>query len=114
MTAAEGKADLRRYLQEAREAITWKLDGLSEYDLRRPMTQTGTSLLRLVKHLIGVEVGYLGYAFGRPFAKPVDWVGPHVEPGADRWATAGQSRDYLVGMYRRSWTHSDATSSPTR
>jgi uncharacterized damage-inducible protein DinB len=109
MTAPERKADLRRYLQEAREAITWKLDGLSEYDLRRPMTQTGTNLLGLVKHLIGVEVGYLGYSFGRPFAEPVDWVGPHVEPGADRWATAGQSRDYLVGMYRRSWTHSDAT-----
>jgi uncharacterized damage-inducible protein DinB len=109
MTAAERKADLRRYLQEAREAITWKLDGLSEYDLRRPMTQTGTNLLGLVKHLIGVEVAYLGYAFGRPFAEPVDWVGPRVEPGADRWATAGQSRDYLVGMYRRSWTHSNAT-----
>jgi hypothetical protein len=109
MTAAAGKADLRRYLQEAREAMLWKLDGLSEYDIRRPMTRTGTNLLGLVKHLTGVEVGYLGYVFGRPFAEQVDWVGPDVEPGADRWATAGQSRDYIVGIYRRSWAHSDAT-----
>ena len=28
-----------------------KLDGLSEFDLRRPMTPTGTNLLGLVKHL---------------------------------------------------------------
>lgn len=30
------KADLLYYLQDAREALAWKLDGLSEYDVRRP------------------------------------------------------------------------------
>ena len=109
MTAATLKADLHRYLREAREAVLWKLDGLSEYDIRRPMTPTGTNLLGLVKHLIGVEVGYLGFVFGRPFGEPVDWVGPHVGPGADRWATAAQSRLYIVGLYQRAWMHSDAT-----
>jgi hypothetical protein len=34
-----------RYLQAAREALLWKLDGLSEYDIRRPLTPTGTNLL---------------------------------------------------------------------
>jgi hypothetical protein len=28
------KADLHRYLQAARDALLWKLDGLSEYDVR--------------------------------------------------------------------------------
>jgi hypothetical protein len=62
------KADLRHYLQLARDGLLWKLDGLSEYDVRRSLTPTGTNLLGLVKHLAGVEVGYLGTAFGRPTA----------------------------------------------
>jgi Protein of unknown function (DUF664) len=37
MTESDPKADLRRYLQAAREALVWKLDGLSEYDARRPL-----------------------------------------------------------------------------
>ena len=53
------KANLHRYLQAAREALLWKLDGLSEYDIRRPMTPTGTNLLGLVKHLTYVERHWL-------------------------------------------------------
>ena len=40
MTGADAKADLHRYLQAAREALLWKLDGLAEYDIRRPLTPT--------------------------------------------------------------------------
>ena len=54
------KADLHRSLQDARAALLWKLDGLAEYDIRRPLTPTGTNLLGLVKHLAGVELGYFG------------------------------------------------------
>ncbi|MFE3450903.1 DinB family protein [Nonomuraea sp. NPDC059194] len=109
MTGTDLKADLHRYLQEAREALLWKLDGLSEYDLRRPMTPTGTNLLGLVKHLATVELLYLGYVFDRHFAEPVPWFGQDAEPDSDLWATADQSREYIVGLYRRSWKHSDAT-----
>ena len=59
MTESEPKADLRRYLRDARDALLWKLDGLSEYDVRRPLAPTGTNLLGLVKHVTGVEQGYL-------------------------------------------------------
>jgi hypothetical protein len=48
-----------RYLQIARDALLWKLEGLGEYDIRRPMTPTGTNLLGLVKHVASVEYGYL-------------------------------------------------------
>ena len=58
------KADLHRYLQIGREALVWKLDGLSEYDIRRPMTPTGTNLLGIVKHVASVEAGYLGDVCG--------------------------------------------------
>ena len=67
MIAPNPKADLLRYLQEARDALVWKLDGLSEYDIRRPLTPTGTNLLGLVKHVASVELGYFGDTFGRPF-----------------------------------------------
>jgi hypothetical protein len=39
--------------------VLWKLDGLSEHDVRRPLTPTGTNLLGLVKHLAYVEFGHL-------------------------------------------------------
>jgi hypothetical protein len=45
MTQSDPKANLHRYLQAAREALLWKLEGLAEYDLRRPLTPTGTNLL---------------------------------------------------------------------
>ena len=63
------KAELRRYLQDGRDAIVWKLEGLSEYDRRRPLTPTGTNLLGLVKHLAGVEAEYFGVVFNRPFGE---------------------------------------------
>lgn len=56
------KQVLHRYLRAQREALLWKLDGLSERDVRRPMTGTGTNLLGLLKHSASVESGYLGLA----------------------------------------------------
>jgi uncharacterized damage-inducible protein DinB len=107
MTGSDQKADLQRYLQDGREALLWKLDGLSEYDIRRPMTPTGTNLLGLVKHLASVELGYFGDTFGRPFGEPPPWS--EDEPNSDMWATADESREQIVGLYHRAWAHSDAT-----
>jgi Protein of unknown function (DUF664) len=109
MTDPDPKADLRRYLQAAREAMLWKLDGLSEYDVRRPMVPTGTNLLGLVKHLASVEFGYFGETFGRPFSEPLPWLEEGAEPNADMWATPDESRAEIIGLYHRAWAHSDAT-----
>lgn len=109
MTAPDQKADLHRYLQVAREALLWKLEGLAEYDVRRPLTPTGTNLLGLVKHVAGVEAGYCGATFGRPFAEPLPWFDDDAEPNADMWATADESREQIVALYRRVWAHADAT-----
>jgi uncharacterized damage-inducible protein DinB len=103
------KADLQRYLQAARDALMWKLDGLPEYDARRPMTPTGTNLLGLIKHLALVEFGYFGETFGRPYGEPMPWSGSEDEPNADMWATAGETREQITGLYRAAWAHSDAT-----
>jgi hypothetical protein len=109
MATGEPKADLHRYLQVAREALLWKLDGLGEYDVRRPLVPTGTNLLGLVKHVASVEAGYLGDTFDRPFGEPLPWLDEDAEPNADMWATADETREQVVGLYHRVWTHSDAT-----
>jgi uncharacterized damage-inducible protein DinB len=109
MDGAPAKADLHRYLRMAREAMLWKLAGLSEYDIRRPVTPTGTNLLGLVKHVASVEAGYLGLVFGRPFPEPMPWYEDDAEPNADMWATAEETREDIVGLYRRVWAHDDVT-----
>lgn len=109
MDSEELKGDLLRYLRVSREALLWKLDGLSEYDVRRPMVRTGTNLLGLVKHVASVEAWYLGDVFGRPFGEPLPWFDEGAEANADMWATSDESRDDVIGLYRRAWRHSDAT-----
>ena len=109
MTGPDPKSDLHRYLQISRDALLWKLDGLGEYDARRPMTPTGTNLLGLVKHVASVEAGYLGDTFERPWPEPLPWFEDGAEPNADMWATSDESREEIVEFYRRVWAHSDAT-----
>lgn len=103
------KTDLHRYLQQGRDALLWKLDGLGEYDVRRPLTRTATNLLGLVKHTASVEAGYLGETFGRPFPEPLPWLDDDAVPNADMWATAQESRESIEGLYRRVWANSDVT-----
>ena len=108
MTGPGLKADLHHYLQRGREDVLWKLENLSEYGVRRPMTRTGTNLLGLVKHLAYMELEYFGVAFGRPSAEALVWD-DHDEPNVDMWATAQESRDEILALYRRAWAHADAT-----
>lgn len=65
VTDSVTKKQLHLYLRGARETLVWKLDGLSEYDMRRPLTPTGTNLLGLVKHSTATHLGYFGEVFGR-------------------------------------------------
>lgn len=108
MAHPDPKTTLHRYLQIARDTMLWKLAGLSEYDVRRPMVPTGTNLLGLVKHLAGVELGYFGDTFDRPVDDAPPWLGDDTE-NVDMWATADESREQIVDLYRRAWAHADAT-----
>ena len=105
----EPKVVLHHYLQTARDVMLWKLDGLGEYDVRRPLTPTGTNLLGLVKHLASVELGYFGSTFGRPSPVRLPWFDDGAEPDADMWATADETREEIVALYRRAWAHADET-----
>jgi hypothetical protein len=103
------KQTLHEYLQTARDVIVWKLDGLSEYDVRRPLVPTGTNLLGLVKHLTCVELGYFGPVFGRPMGQPNLWFDDSAEDNADLFARADESRDDIIAGYRRACATADAT-----
>jgi hypothetical protein len=109
MTGSDPKAELHFYLTRARDALLWKMDGLSEYNVRRPLVPTGTNLLGLVKHVASVAGGYFGECFGRPLAEPMLRLDDDAEPNADMWATAEESREQIVGLYHRAWVHADAT-----
>ena len=102
------KEELQRKLQASRAGLLSKLDNLGEYDRRRPLTPTGTNLLGLVKHLAGLEYGYLGESFGYPAPERLSWIEDgSIWQGADMWATADESSEYITALYRRACAHAD-------
>lgn len=103
------KTTLHRALRRQRDGLVGKLEGLDEYDVRRPLTGTGTNLLGLVKHVASVQVEYLGLVFGRPSPLDLPWSAAGVERDADLWATADESRDLVLDVWRHSAEHADAT-----
>ncbi|WP_256794878.1 DinB family protein [Terrabacter sp. Ter38] len=107
--APDHDAWLVQTLQSHREAVLWKLDGLSDHDIRRPLTSTGTNLLGLVRHLAYVEFGYLGETFGRPAERPLPAWSEDAEVNDDLYARADESRGEVVDLYRAAWRHGEGT-----
>jgi hypothetical protein len=104
------KHELHRKLQAARADVLSRLEGLSEYDMRRPLTPSGTNLLGLVKHLAGLEYGYLGESFDRLPPETLSWIEDEtIWEGADMWAKPDESSEYLIQLYRRACAHADHT-----
>ena len=96
MTEADEKQTLHRFLRNARGVLLWKLEGLSDYDIRRPMTPTGTNLLGLVKHCAGMECGYFGEVMDRPFPgeDDLDWHDDELD--GHMYATAAEPRGQVT------------------
>jgi uncharacterized damage-inducible protein DinB len=105
----DAKDDLHTYLKAARNALLWKVEGLSEYDARRPMTPTGTNLLGLLKHVASVAVGYFGDTFDRSAGIELPWFAEDAEPNADMWVPAEESRAEILDLWQRAWAHADET-----
>jgi hypothetical protein len=94
------KEYLHSDLREIREVILWKLGGLSEYDVRRPLTSTGTNLLGLVKHQSLSESRYFGEVFDRPFPEPLPRWDDAEERDSDMWATENETREEITETSR--------------
>jgi uncharacterized damage-inducible protein DinB len=104
----DDKATLLRYLRTARSDLRGKVDGLSEYDARRPLTPTGTNLLGLVKHVASVQLGYFTEVFGRSTDVRAPWLAEDAEPDADMWVPATESRASVLEFHEASAQASDA------
>jgi len=104
------KSYLHDDLRDVRAALVGKLDGLSEYDVRRPLTRTGTNLLGLVKHLTLSEARYFGAIFERPYPEP---IATFDDPGFDNrdhmWVTERERRADIIVAYHRACAHADET-----
>ncbi len=106
----DAKDTLHDYLHWAHDALRWKLEGLDEYDLRRPLVATGTNLLGLVKHTAATNVGYFGFVFDRPFDEPLEWLfDEDAEDNLDMFATEDESVAEILAFDDRCWRHVDAT-----
>ncbi len=109
LATGDEKALLHAQLQLHRDALLWKLEGLGEPDLRRPMTGTGTNLLGLVKHLTGIEGAYFCDAFGRE-RPPLTWEGDEdVALGefSDMYAKPDETAEEIVASYRAATAAAD-------
>ena len=110
--AMDPSDSLQRALVGQCDRLVAKLDGLGEYDVRRPLTPTGTNLLGLVKHVASIQLGYLGDCFGRRSGIPLPWydeatADPDLD--GDMWVTAEESREDVLGLMRASSAHAAAT-----
>ncbi|MFI7661243.1 DinB family protein [Micromonospora parva] len=106
------KAALHLYLRGTREDLIWKLDGLSEREVRLPRTATGNNLLGILKHCLNVEAGYFGPTFGREFPTPDELVPMAAfdeDPQADWYAREDETKDGLIDLYRRVAAFADQT-----
>lgn len=78
-------------LQFQRESLVRKLDGLDEWDARRALVPTGTSLFWLVRHMVRAEISWVEEWFaGReqiPLPADADVTVPAAIAGyRDTWA----------------------------
>jgi uncharacterized damage-inducible protein DinB len=98
------KESLHVSLDRHRDVVLWKLDGLDDEQLRRPMTPSGTSLLGLVKHLAAVEYGWFCEAFGRE-TEPLPF--DDDDENADMRAAPNETTADIVEFYGRARAAAD-------
>ncbi|HEX3783398.1 MAG TPA: DinB family protein [Pseudonocardiaceae bacterium] len=99
------KESLQVSLDRHRDVVLWKVSGLDDEQLRRPMTPSGTSLIGLVKHLASVEFGWFRTTFGRPSEE----IDDTDDPDCDMRAAPGESTEDILAYYARARVAADAT-----
>jgi uncharacterized damage-inducible protein DinB len=99
------KDSLKAAMDRHRDAVLWKLQGLDDEQLRRPMTPSGTNLLGLVKHLAYTEYGWFCEPFGRDFVPS-----PAVDDKDDleMTVTADETTADIIAFYAKARADADA------
>jgi hypothetical protein len=89
---------LMRYFTRSFDDLVSKVDGVSEYDARRPLTPTGTNLLGLVQHAGAVVLGYARLPWGRDLGRELMWEDTDDEPDIDLRVLPGVSREEVLQL----------------
>lgn len=105
LTRAE-KETLHAFLDKQRDVMVWKLEGLGDDDLRRPMTPSGTNLLGMVKHLAAVEYGWFCVPFGRE-TEPLPF--DDDDEDADLRVDPDETTEGILAFYARARAAADQT-----
>ena len=88
---------LAGFLDFHRATLLWKLEGLDDEQLRRPMVPSGTSLLGMVKHLAYVERWWFQQVWaGREVSYP--WTDD--DPDADWRVEPSETTEDILALYR--------------
>jgi hypothetical protein len=87
-----------------RKALLWKIEGLSEEQLRRVLVPSGTNLLGLIKHLGAVEYGWFCETFGVP-TEPMPFDVDDDE--ADLRIEEGETVESVLAFYERARAAAD-------
>lgn len=103
------KDELVHQLLFERNGLRAKIDGLDEYDVRRPLVSSGTNLLGLLKHTASVELGYVTEVFGREPGLDLPWLADDAEPEADMWARPEESRELIVEVFEHAGREIEAS-----
>lgn len=103
---ADEKESLLAFLDQQRDVMVWKLEGLDDDDLRRSMVPSGTNLLGLVKHLAAVEYGWFCLTFGRE-TEPLPF--DEDDPDADLRVDPEETTDDVKAFYGRARAAADQT-----
>jgi GNAT superfamily N-acetyltransferase len=98
------KESLHSSLRRHRDVVLWKVEGLDDERLRRPMTPSGTSLLGLVKHLASVEYSWFCQTFGRE-TEPLPFRDD--DPDADLRVDPDESTASIIDFYGRARAAAD-------
>ena len=112
MTEADLKSVLVGRLDRLNQAVQHKLEGLSEYDIRRPLTPTATNLLGVTMHLASLQSEYFGKTFGSPFPREDEMyfvTDEDADPQDDLWVRPEATSEWVVGLYRATWEHAMET-----
>jgi Protein of unknown function (DUF664) len=100
------KESLHASLDRHRDVVRWKVAGLDDDALRRPMTPSGTSLIGMVKHLAAVEYGWFCETFGREMP-PMPTIDLDADPESDMTAAPGETAASIVEFYNRARADAD-------
>ena len=86
------------FLDFQRATLLWKISGLTDEEVRRPMVPSGNSLLAIVKHSAYVERWWFQCVFA---GTDVEMIWTETDPDADWRIEPHETTADIVALYQR-------------